>query len=391
MNASLLIPSLQNNTLWLRLATSQSSSQLVDQVLNGTSSVTSLFNQSETHQFNITIVNMTSIVTSLPAMFHRIEYYFLPLAVIIGVLYLLVFVFFLICSRTQLLRSRGLWPLIGSVLLMIHYGVGLIPSFMLNLSQIYASGCYIEFLGQHPFALCFVTFFGVHYLRYVTLFHLSIRKEFWYKSGEDRVIPFYFKLIKFLGTDFGQLLVLLITFSIQFGWFMIWIVSTSCNGRYLTIILLLAVIPPVILSIVAFIYDMILAIVYIQRNSLIGYIKNDVFLFRIEFLGAVFGVVTLVIVGQVLSFTRFPNDDPSFIQYFDVIILGLVNTVTYLGMYIWCCAFVTIMTMIGWCRPRVNKIEVLDSVLSDPELSEMFLNFAKAGMSNSLLIFRVLP
>jgi hypothetical protein len=395
LNATKMIPYLNNDTIWLRFGSNSATNPSLTDVRNGVLPFDFLVNVTETYQFNLSSMNITSIVTPEPPFLNRIEYVFLPWAIIACIPYLLYIFLTVLFSRQQPLKARGLWPTFGSLLLLIHYGVGLIPSYILNYSQIYNASCYLVNLGQHPFSLSTVAFFIIHYWRYLTLFHLSIQKEFWYKSDVEQRIPFHFRLMKFLGTYLGQAIVLAIVFSVQFVWMLIWILSSQCNSFYVTIGLALSVLACIVTSACGIVYDFILSFMYIRKHGIMSYITMDAFYFRVEFIAGPIFIVPLIVTGQILSFTRFVGNDPTQARYYDIIIISVTNSLAFGGMFVTSCGFVVTLTVFNWlrrlCMGKADKPEIIERILEDSEGSSLFLEFSKSGMIRSYSFLEYSP
>jgi hypothetical protein len=338
---------------------------------------------SEMVQLNFSSSNISSERFEEPLILNRIENIRIAWFCVALIPYIGNFVLILLFFKKQPLKSRGIFPLFGSLLLLIHFGVGVLPTYILDYIQIEKSECYIYYLVQQVCMFSMVGFYILQYARFITMFHLSIKKEIWYETDKVQKIPLYFRIVKLVGTLQGQLVIMVVIVGFNFGIAAAFIWGTNCNVTYMRILLVVVVGLMGCTYIVLLIYDIILCIPTIRKWGLLSLVKRDGFYLRIEFIGIVCGGIPLTVLGQIVAYF-FDLSVGSSVRWPLILSLGIINSCLFNYVYFCTCGFPVYLTVLIWCRSlcrKKRKVTKLDFILESQEGLKLFEKYAISEFS----------
>jgi hypothetical protein len=335
-------------------------------------------------QLNFSTTNISTEPVDDPLISNRIEYIRPEWCIIAMVPYLgNIFVFFFF-SRKQPLKSRGIMPLFGSILLFIHFAGGLIPNYLLNYEQIINSDCQIYFLVQQASLFAAVAFHSFQYFRFLAMFHLSLKKDIWYEKEEKaHHIPLYFRVIKWMGTLLGQILMSLFLLVVHFSVFGIFAAATLCDRSIMKWVLVGSTAWCCLVIVILLAYDAIVCAPGIRKGECWNLVRRDGFYMRWEY--SLF-LIVLVPLGTCVQSIAIALDQIPFgkVRWPTTLTLAISNSIFFNLGYFFACGlplYVTILTwLLSFCH-RKKKQSRIEEVFANPELLGYFEEFAKSEYS----------
>lgn len=298
----------------------------------------------------------------------------------------IVFIFFILILcilffKFQPLRSRGFIPILSNLILLTYSFAGA-PYFTMTIQQFYNYICIPVYFIMVPSLIALTYLYCFQYLRYIILTNENKRKKFVIiqktKSNKSIVsIPWYYKILNFLGKSYMTILIFIIINIILLGIYLIINLSNGyrCDSQSEKSSLI-AQFVYLIFGFVLFFFVMLIDIILnfdkIKNCKLIDFWKEDIFYMRIElFVGYPQMIIFSVLVFS-LTFTQ--------IDFFGFNLTYMIlNTLRILLLIIQFSIFSLVITIIKLLIRLFKKPiqqDMIVTLLSDPISNKLFQEFS---------------
>jgi hypothetical protein len=329
--------------------------------------------------------NFTRTFVPEPYFLKRIEYIRLEWFIVACFPYALNLILSLIFCREQPLKSRGIIPVFSSIVLFIHFFIGILPAYILDYVAIEGSACYIYYLIQQFCALVVASAYILHYLRFLTMFHLNLKKDLWRKSVDlDGRVPTYFKFVKFIGTTWGQVFWILFSSVINMTYLSILVFTSRCDYDTVRWLFFVDCVFWAAAWISIFFYDLALSTPLIKKcdfkNMIVTMWKHDGFYFRLEQSLTLLLLIPLLFAGQITVLAGRATTDP----WANDLAAAIINFLLFQTIYFISCGFTTYLTVLLYVKSKLcrkKKSSRLETIISDPEGYSLFEKFCMGEYS----------
>ena len=318
----------------------------------------------------------------------RYEYFHWAPFVLMAIFYIICFFLCCFLTKQQPMKSRGLTPHIICVLMFLDIFLSMLPQFVFTIEQNAKLSCYYAQIVGNGIRLTYVGVYLVHYIRFVTLTQLNERKEMFYKdiyqkASTSMKIPFGFRLLKFFGKWYAQLMIAALLFIFNIVWVVLFSATHLCTNDLVASIGNGVIFGIYILGFVlAFLYDLILAIPICCKKCNPKGIwdvvwKSDRLWFKFEFyfIAILFGIPAAV-VQIVLGFA-----------VTEPISLAVLTSIVIHVIFILGCGFVLLITILlllrkWFCSPRKEaSTDVMRKFIADDYGMTLFEDFSRGEFS----------
>ena len=325
--------------------------------------------------------------------FHNILQVTIPSYILEVLFYFFSFLFTILFSKLQPLKSRGIIPILASFTFFIRSFSLMIPFFPLNF---YPIGCYFDLLLVLPFWNSIFVLVVISFFRYIIISNLNLRKNLIYrikkkKNKKKLKMNLFFIFLKYITHPIITFLIwssVIILFQILNG---IFILTLNCESGlanqvygYISIPFFTGII---FFSILLGLLDVILNLKRIFFDKLNWFkviFKEDHFYFKFEFyILMILGSGSIYLISLILSFSGF------FDYRFDLIRL-LSNFFTNVIIFIGTIGFTLFLTIFFFLKNLIKKILTLKDEpmktkfeiwLQNSDFNEIFYQFCLSELS----------
>jgi hypothetical protein len=187
--------------------------------------------------------------------------------------------------------------------------------------------------------------------------------------------------MKFIGTLYGQIIIMSCLVVIYFLLWAISLFSSNCNRTVMSYMVIGSVNIFNVIYVILMVYDLILSFPFIRKCKIWELWKRDAFYFRGEFTFVLFVSTPLGFLTQII--TRIPFDPSNL--WPSIVTLGIINSVFFNAKYFWACGFALYTTILLWtcslCRKKKKYKSNFDEVINHPEGCRLFEAFCKSEYS----------